>query len=917
MRKRIDVNEKIKVFISSICGEEKYDKVRAKLKSLIEDTGIAKVYLFEGNKIASTLTAEQDYLYELDDSDVCIFLIDNADGVHPGVLREYQRAKSHPKKAFYLFCDENKKEPTYIQKELTGAKGAKYYVVNSFKEFIEIGYHSLINDICRIYISYCKGRLIDPEFSTSTGNIVEISSVVSESFDKQIFKNIDMTKNIITNEIFSKSGRKVENTCSLDNYSTDFLKVLFGQKSIKEFNTYFLLSELENLQSENLHKVVKERWMAIQHYWMNDLGKAINHEKEALKLARELHLPNWLIQDILIDLRNIYNIEAQKNNQYLLINNLAQKELDNEKTALFYPLLDRYDNSLYGEIMKQLEKFSTKSPYTTILGSSIDLYGDYISNIYVIAIFNGSLTHLIRTINRLKDVAFILCDQYSDWEFRILLLKTALYIGDKKEIEGLIDLFNDVYGKMNSNDSKEIYEFCKSNPIKYKKSVAQLLAFQYLGYYFSDDYYSQVWNEIIQIFNEWIDSEDRVTVLGDYIFDAIKDNLLRLDNNLVVKDILMKVFDNKLIRFYDKVLGVIYSIDLDMLSEENLKSIVNQIQILIKNKTIRENCHNLKKVIIEVRKQNLEFAEELDNVVMKNMPEFYKDIYLLETETMSQLESEEYISKFIAEIKKRNETQGKNGKYTGYMDNPYKTIENIIKFNNVKVGKELVESIMFICKETLYEEKQTLSAKVEAVNLIIFLRLISSDELFDFKQFINQIKEDENIIICGQEMIFIDKTTKSTLQFDFMMMKLVFNSIGLDEIVELFSSYNELETFEKLEALKTIVSMLEHGVADKVDEKIMLLILQFTLGLSYDKNHNVRYFAIKALLYIINEENKVPIIKRIVEIADYDSVYIKNLIMNFSDKLKKIDSEAYNFIIEKALVDNHYVIRKRASNIAN
>ena len=203
MEKRIEFDEKIRVFISSRCGEERYDNVRTKLKSLIENTGFAKVYLFESRR-ASTLSAQQDYLYGLDDSDVCLFLIDNADGVPEGVLKEYQRAKAHPKKSLFIFCNENKEESTHIQKEITGAGGAKYYITESFDEFVDIGYQSLINDIGEIYISYCKGRLIDPEFIAATGSIEEIDTVASESLDKQIFKNIDNTKKLGSeNIIFS------------------------------------------------------------------------------------------------------------------------------------------------------------------------------------------------------------------------------------------------------------------------------------------------------------------------------------------------------------------------------------------------------------------------------------------------------------------------------------------------------------------------------------------------------------------------------------------------------------------------------------------------------------------------------------------------------------------------------------------
>lgn len=63
----------LKVFISSGCGKgkERYNEIRKNLKEKIENTRFAKVYLFEEDGRASTQTAEQIYLRELDDS--CVF----------------------------------------------------------------------------------------------------------------------------------------------------------------------------------------------------------------------------------------------------------------------------------------------------------------------------------------------------------------------------------------------------------------------------------------------------------------------------------------------------------------------------------------------------------------------------------------------------------------------------------------------------------------------------------------------------------------------------------------------------------------------------------------------------------------------------------------------------------------------------
>ena len=101
----------------------------------------------------------------------------------------------------------------------------------------------------------------------------------------------------------------------------------------------------------------------------------------------------------------------------------------------------------------------------------------------------------------------------------------------------------------------------------------------------------------------------------------------------------------------------------------------------------------------------------LDDVVMDFMPEFFQNRYLLEIQKGTQAESKAHISKFIDEINDRNDTQGKNGSYSGYMDNPYKTIENIIIADNVELENAMVSKIIQSSVATLYAENQTLGAR--------------------------------------------------------------------------------------------------------------------------------------------------------------------------------------------------------------
>lgn len=150
--------QKIKVFISSICGVEKYDKVRDELKTAIERTQLAYVYTFE-SKEASTLPAGNHYTWALEDSDICIFLIDNTDGIKPGVQAEIDTVKKHNIKALYYFCDETQKEKTALEQSLMGAHFAKSKTVHNFSELSQDGAQALIDDIVAVYHYYCTGKI--------------------------------------------------------------------------------------------------------------------------------------------------------------------------------------------------------------------------------------------------------------------------------------------------------------------------------------------------------------------------------------------------------------------------------------------------------------------------------------------------------------------------------------------------------------------------------------------------------------------------------------------------------------------------------------------------------------------------------------------------------------------------------------
>ena len=125
-------------------------------------------------------------------------------------------------------------------------------------------------------------------------------------------KNIDKCKDYIHNLVFGYSRGYIldENTeaktSELDEWGNQFLEVLFGDKTIKSFNTGMFLEALAEEQDEDYHSLVCQRWNAIQVYYLGKVDDAIKLLEGALTQAKDESKPDWVIQDILIDLRNLH-----------------------------------------------------------------------------------------------------------------------------------------------------------------------------------------------------------------------------------------------------------------------------------------------------------------------------------------------------------------------------------------------------------------------------------------------------------------------------------------------------------------------------------------------------------------------------------------------------------------------------------
>lgn len=396
---------KIKVFISSKMGDtaadQKYILARKAVKEILESTQLFEVYSFE-DKGASTRSAKEHYTQGLENSDVCIFLIDNKDGVPAGVKSELDTVDKHKIPALYYFCDKDKRTRTQVQLDLQYAHLPKHYTVNSFEDFIETCPSDLIEDVLDVFKSsgknestqlYLNVNPLQNENDLNTTYTIENSNEDISFLTKKTLKNQEcrnyFASLLLSNEKYEISGTNK----NLDYYAAKFLGTMFEGISIDDFNMNLFLNHLKEFLPTTYFEIAEKRWIANQKYYLHEYDDSLEVLKEAYKMATESKesVSEWLIQDILIDLRNRENKILETKNQYTR-NNFGQNEMEKRDARYFYPIIDKNEKDLLNWIEEQRQKNEIR-PYSSWSSyGNLSFVTNYIADFYFQAMIFGSYT---------------------------------------------------------------------------------------------------------------------------------------------------------------------------------------------------------------------------------------------------------------------------------------------------------------------------------------------------------------------------------------------------------------------------------------------------------------------------------------------------------------------------------------------
>ncbi|RDU24173.1 hypothetical protein [Anaerosacchariphilus polymeriproducens] len=914
---------KIKVFISSICGDSgKYDKMRSELRKKIEETQLAIVYTFEGEE-SSTLTAKEHYTWALEESDICIFLIDNKDGVRSGVQNEIDTAQKYKIKSIYYFCDENSTEKTALEKSLMGANYAKSKTIHKFEDLCIKGAEALINDIVNVYHYYCKGKLVNRSMEVlediNRVNIEDYEKIQNSIMPKMALKNLDKCKEYILKITVGFSSAKIMKekvkTSELDVWGVEFIQVLFENKPIRQFNVGMYLNLLEEKQNDDFHSVVQLRWDAIQKFFSGNVEKCIESLDKALSIARNNNQPMWLIQDILIDLRNQKSVLDTMNNTFS--ESEAQKQLNECEEQLFYPVIDRINVSLEEKYIEGLYKKKIESPYTISLGNNFEQYGDLLASLLVVAMYNGSLTHILMLYKKIRVFLFYLTCKYEDWNLRRDLLKMAIYSGKDKEVDRILNSYPEILNNLQAQDAKDIMVFCKNNPIKHRRFIVELRAFGCVGYYLSDFEFEKYKVYIISEIEKWIYSQKPIVIIGQSIFKCLGGVAFRLEQDELA-ELCCSFLEKKYMRWYTDMFKFMEKyLDLNKMSQEVANRLLEYIVGTIADEKGREQISNAPFFLANFKKQNEDYTLKLDMEIESYMPDFYNNSYKLETTKDKQNVYSEFVKKNVYQIKSNNEKQGKNGTFFGHGECEIETLRAIILDEGFVCEEGMINELIPVLIDTISASKEDINTKVDAVSLLNCVLEKNPKLLKANYEELKVLCENRDSIIVEDNIFFSSNIDKVSLKIGLCLLAF---TIGLDVYYDFMEALSQIQN-DTATTIKVLTIIKKYYEIDKdisLPEKVEIILLQNVLQWLRNDNLDVRWNTTFILLALGKKfDNNEIIEQKLLELVNYDCVYIKNLILSQIIKNNVVAETTREYIISKCEEDPSFVVRKVCKEISS
>lgn len=300
-------NQRLNVFISSAMREESgtnWLKIRKKVKDKLSTCEYINPFIIEEH--ASEMKSVDYFKFMVRQSDIVVLLI--KEELRSGVQAEISVIYEEKKPCLIYFYNGQECDllTSAFKENLINIDFATFKEISNFENIEEEIYNDLLENVITQY-KYNNFRKIYN---------IEGKNISTESTFKEVIDNYTIEKNIL--DIFSSCIGYILNEDGY-NYLTinesieKSLNHDFGCKLLRWISTgsYFLkpvdinqfLNDTNYIHSDKVW--YRYRWDSINYYEKGNIEKALEYQIKALNDAKSNNVNKWIINNILIDCRNL------------------------------------------------------------------------------------------------------------------------------------------------------------------------------------------------------------------------------------------------------------------------------------------------------------------------------------------------------------------------------------------------------------------------------------------------------------------------------------------------------------------------------------------------------------------------------------------------------------------------------------
>lgn len=883
---------KINIFISSSmknAGTFNWHEKRKELKKSINNKfgNLCDVTLIEDYSTPNPSNQEMENYVA--NSDIVVMLLKG--DIRIGTYQEFNYTKKYQKKLFLFLLNSkrNTKEYKKFIEQIENDDTFTYKRIENDNHLCDDVCSSIENDIIQEY----HGSYVEHiKYSYNDIGIFNNDSLPKKEYLSYFSDSIKYAVELLgIRNIYLNDNDKNEKKSKLLEFGNKAAKLfLGGEFEINENDISKLLKYTKGMYKNN--SFLRYRWLAIKERYYGNCKTALMYEEKALKTARDKKLDRWLIDDILIDCRNLELDVHLKDKEDLKFK--YQTELNNNNYIVHLPAADRFLSMSIEKVIDQEFKLDTSSYSTIHFNTNISEAVTEIINYFYIAVLYGSNTH----INKSRTVLAKLLYKYSklydgnvdDLVYRSLDL-FILSSDYRKYVDFLNSEWDKVYRKVSENPLEYWNTVLKSDPVYL--TTNKIIIAKYIGPYLNDRDFKLCLNSILLDENAFNNANIQ------YLSKTLIANSSRLNQNKIV-EICINVLNNKQYILARDIAKLLLHVNYEDVSKkrknELCKAINNNICYL------RNDTETYALIAVLMNSDNKLFAD-----LKKHLSKINRINSVAYKVNRINVNWKKCLYDLIEISKKIFETNRTKGVISSSGYNPFLLISDIFCKHSFKSWSTILNEFFNFA---FYSVGESYSLEYKQECLESLCDIISFCNKRDYKisnEILCLIKNiDCNSIVDTGELSI---ATAKSCKFYLRTIKMILNIENTDLLQEWCGIYSELCENERIVLAKCIKNYIK---STKIKDKLSFVLLDL---MSNDKSFIIRKEAIDSIVNLLNSGTNERYLNKLYSYSIDSSPNVRGYLIDKCINIEIKNANIRKSISRRLINDRNYIIRKKAYRI--